>query len=80
MALSKKVYDKNVPTRNLVSTITGILTLLLAVLVGFGVLTPEQSTELQQQAMTILQAVVGVIGAIQAIILIFKVTDSEPIA
>ena len=80
MALSKKVYDKNVPTRNLVSTITGILTLLLAVLVGFGVLTPEQSTELQQQAMTILQAVVGVIGAIQAIILIFKVTDQGPIA
>ena len=73
--LSRNVYDKDVPTRNLVTTITGILTLVLAVLVSFGVLTPEQSTELNSQALIIIQAVTGIWGAISAVILIFKAKD-----
>jgi len=75
--ISRNVYDKEAGgTRNLVTTITGIITLLLAVLVSFGVLTPEQSTELNSQALVIIQAVTGVWGAISAIILIFKAKDA----
>jgi len=75
--ISRNVYDKEAGgTRNLVTTITGIITLLLAVLVSFGVLTPEQSTELNSQALVIIQAVTGVWGAVSAIILIFKAKDA----
>lgn len=75
--ISRNVYDKEAGgTRNLVTTITGIITLLLAVLVSFGVLTPEQSTELNSQALVIIQAVTGIWGAVSAIILIFKAKDA----
>lgn len=75
--ISRNVYDREAGgTRNLVTTITGIITLLLAVLVSFGVLTPEQSTELNSQALVIIQAVTGVWGAVSAIILIFKAKDA----
>lgn len=72
----KAIYDKNVPTRNLITTITGVITLIISILVGFGVLTPEQSTELQTQATTLINAGVAIWGAISAIILIFKATDA----
>ena len=75
--ISRNVFDPTVKSRNLVTTITGILTLLLSVLVGFGVLTPEQSTELNSQALIIIQAVSGIWGAITAVILIFKAKDGE---
>lgn len=74
--ISKNFYNKDVPTRNLVTTITGIITLVLTILVGFGVITPEQSTELNQHAMVIVQAIVGVWGAVTAIILMFKAQDA----
>lgn len=74
--ISKNVFDRDVPTKNLVTTITGIITLLLSVLVGFGVLTPEQSTELNSQALIVIQAVTGIWGAIAAIILVFKAKDA----
>ena len=76
MAMLKNVYDKNVPTRNLVTTISGIVTLVISILVGFGVLTPEQSTELTTQAGVLIQAVSAVILAITAIIQIFKAKDA----
>lgn len=72
----KNFYDAQAPSGNLVTTITGIVTLIISILVGFGVLTPEQSTELSNHAMIILQAVVGVWGAISAIILMFKAKDN----
>ena len=75
--ISRNVFDREVPTRNLVTIITGIITLFLSVLVGFGVLTPEQSTELNSQALIIIQAVSGIWGAITAVILIFKAKDGE---
>lgn len=75
--ISRNVYDREAPTKNLVTTITGILTLLLSVLVGFGVLTPEQSTELNSQALIVIQSVVGIWGAVTAIILVFKAKDGE---
>lgn len=71
----KNFYDRNVPTRNLVTTITGIVTLILSILVGFGVITLEQQTELQTHAVTVINAVAGIWGAVSAVILMFKATD-----
>ena len=75
MSLTKNFYDKSVPTRNLVTTITGVITLVITILVSFNVLTPAQSTELQTQATVIINAITGIWGAITAIILMFKATD-----
>lgn len=74
--MTKAVYDKSVPTRNLVTTITGVITLVITILVGFGVITPEQSTDLQTNATTLINAGVAVWGAVSGIILIFKATDA----
>lgn len=74
--MNKAFYDRSVPTRNLVTTIAGIITLILSVLVGFGVLTPEQSAELNTQLITVQNAVVAIWGAVSAIILMFKATDA----
>ena len=74
--MTKAFYNKAVPTRNLITTITGIITLVITILVSFNVLTPEQSTELQSQATIIINAVAGVWGAVTAIILMFKATDA----
>lgn len=76
MSLSKNFYDKTVPTRNLVTTITGIITLILSILMGFGIITPDQQTQLQTHAMIIVNAVVGIWGAVAAIILMFKAKDA----
>lgn len=73
--LSRNFYDRQVPTRNLVSTIAGIITLVLTILVGFGVITPDQQGELQTHATTVVNAVVAVWGAITSIILMFKAVD-----
>jgi uncharacterized membrane protein HdeD (DUF308 family) len=54
------------------TTVTGLILLLTTVLVTFGVLTPEQSTGIQTQTTTILQAVSGIIGAVSSIILMFS--------
>lgn len=73
--LSRNVYNREVPTRNLITTITGIISALLSILVLTGVLTPEQSGELSGHATAIVQGVTGIWGAITAIILMFKATD-----
>lgn len=75
MSLAKNFYDSSKPTKNLVTTITGVITLIITILVSFNILTPEQSTELQTQTITIINAIVGIWGAITAIILMFKATD-----
>lgn len=72
----KAFYDKSVPSRNLVTTITGIITLLLTILVSLNVLTPEQQGELQSHAINIVDAVTVIWGAINAIILMFKAKDA----
>lgn len=73
--LSKNFYNKAVPSRNLVTTITGIISAVLSILVLTGVLAPEQSGELSTHAAAIVQGVTGIWGAITAIILMFKATD-----
>ena len=74
--MNKAIYDKSVPTRNLVTTITGILSLVVAVLVSLGVLTPEQSTDLQAHAISLVEAVSAAVMAVTGIISIFKAKDA----
>jgi hypothetical protein len=71
----KNFYDKNVPTRNLVTTISGVVTLLITILVGFGVIKPENQGDLQTHAATLINSGVAIWGAITAIILMFKAKD-----
>ena len=74
--MNKAIYDRNVPTRNLVTTITGIITLVVAVLVSLGVLTPELSSELTGHAISLVEAVSAAVMAISGIISIFKAKDA----
>lgn len=71
----KAVYDAQAPTGNLVTTITGIVTLLITILVTFGVFTPEQAGQVTEHTNTLLTVIPQVISAIAALILIFKAKD-----
>jgi protein-S-isoprenylcysteine O-methyltransferase Ste14 len=71
----KAVYDKNAPTKNLVTTISGIVTLLITILVSFGVFTPEQADQVTVHTTTLLTVIPEVVSAVAALILIFKAKD-----
>ena len=71
----KNAYDSKSSTKNLVTTITGVITLIITILVGLGVITPEQSTDLQTHTASIIGAVSVIWGAVAALILIFKAKD-----
>ena len=71
----KAIYDSKVPTRNLITTITGIVTLLITLLVTFGVLTPEQAEGTTTQVNVLATAIPQIVSAIAALILIFKAKD-----
>jgi ribosomal protein L10 len=60
---------------NWVTTITGIILAVTVLLTSLGVITPEQSGEIQTQSQVILTSVGNVIGAVSALILIFKAKD-----
>jgi uncharacterized membrane protein len=76
MSLSKNVYDKSVPTKNLVTTISGIVTLVITVLAAVGVFTPEQAEGVTVQATSLLTLVPQVVAAVLALIAIFKAKDA----
>ena len=67
---AKAFYDKAVPTRNLISTISGVIILVLSGLSLFGVITPEQQQTLGTYAMDLIGIIVGVIN-------MFKLTDGQ---
>ena len=69
MAISKNVYDKSVPTRNLITTISGVILLVISGLSLFGILTAEQAASLSEYSTMIVTAVAGIIS-------IFKATDA----
>lgn len=73
--ITKNIYDKNVPTKNLITTVTGIVTIVITILVSFGVFTPEQAGQATEHTGTLLTAVPQVVSAIAALILIFKAKD-----
>jgi hypothetical protein len=74
--MAKAFYDKNVPTRNLVTTITGVITLIVTILATVGVLTSEQATILTTQIGIAATAVTSLVGVVSSIILMFKATDA----
>ena len=71
----KAIYDSKVPTRNLITTITGIVTLLITLLVTFGVLTPEQAEGTTTQVSVLATAIPQIVSAVAALVLIFKARD-----
>ena len=77
MNLSRNFYDPKKKTKNLVTTLTGIVTLIISILVGFNILTPDQSTQLQGDVSILVEAGVAIFGVINSIILMFKSTDAE---
>ena len=54
------------------TTLTGAITLIIGALVAFGVLTPEQQTELATQTTSLGEVVGGAIMAISGIINVFR--------
>jgi hypothetical protein len=73
--MNKAIYDKNAPTKNLVTTISGIVTLAITLLSAFGVLTAEQVPLVTEQTNVLLAVVPQAIAAIASLILIFKAKD-----
>lgn len=68
MSLAKNFYNKAVPTRNLISTVSGIVILVLSALSLFGVISPDQQSTLAGYATEIIGIIVGIIN-------MFKLTD-----
>lgn len=57
------------------STVLGILTLIVTLLVSFGVITTDQSTVINAQTGNIVEAVSAIIVGVTAILNIFKFKD-----
>lgn len=75
MSLAKNFYNRDVPTKNLITTITGIVTAVMSILVFLNVINIDQSTALQGHILTISEAVTAIYGSVVAIIAMFKATD-----
>jgi hypothetical protein len=78
--ISKNFYDKSVPTRNLVTTISGIavmvINLVVSVLIAAGKVDQEQAAPLTDSLNGLVTIVAQAIGYVSAIILIFKSKDA----
>jgi len=68
-------FNKEVPTKNLLTTIVGIATSIVSVLVLLNVISFEQSSEIQGYVLTLQEAAAGVIGVVNGLIAMFKATD-----
>lgn len=75
MKLSKRAFDPAVKTRNLLTTIPGLIAVVLSVLVALNVITVDQSGALETHLTSLLQAGTAVYTAIMGIIAIFRATD-----
>lgn len=75
MSVLRNVYDKEVPTRNLVTTISGVVTLAITILVGLNVISAEDQPQVQNYASLIIQSAAAIWGAVSGLILIFKAKD-----
>ena len=78
--ITKNFYDRSVPTRNLITTITGIvlmaINLIVSILLAASKVTPEQAPVLTDTLGQIVTISSQLIGYISAIILMFKSTDA----
>jgi hypothetical protein len=79
MSLPKAVFDKKAPTKNLITTITGLLLTLVSVVVTVllvsGKITSDQAKPLSDAFSGIVTVGGQLVGYISAIILIFKAKD-----
>ena len=75
MSLLRNAYDRNVPSRNLASTIKGILTAVLSILLFAGVISVDQQVELSAQGLSLVDAIVAAVVAVTAIINVLFVKD-----
>ena len=75
MNIPRAVYDPAKKSKNLFTTIPGLITLVISILVAFNVITVDQSGALETHATTLLQSGTAVYTAIMGIIAIFKATD-----
>jgi hypothetical protein len=73
--MNKAVYDKSVPTRNLITTVMGVIAMIIPILAVVGLITPEQSEGLSTHLTVIGNAIVAIVGAVSSLILIFKAKD-----
>ena len=78
--ITKNFYDRSVPTRNLITTITGIvlmaINLIVSILLAAGKVKPQQAPVLTDTLGQIVTISSQLIGYISAIILMFKSTDA----
>ena len=70
--MNKAIFDKDVPTKNLITTIMSVVTLIIPILVIVGLISAEQSTGLQTNLGVIGDAVLGIITAVSSLILLFS--------
>ena len=78
--VQRAFYDKAVPSRNLITTISGIalmvINLIITVLLATGKIQAEQAEDLNVLLANIVTAVGQIIGYVGSIILMFKATDA----
>lgn len=78
--MNKAIYDKSVPTRNLITTISGmaglIISLVVSILIATGKVDETQSAPLSEALNGIVTAGVQIAGYITSLILIFKAKDA----
>lgn len=78
--MNKAIFDKSVPTRNLITTISGmaglIISLVVSILIATGKIDETQSAPLSEALNGIVTAGVQIAGYITSLILIFKAKDA----
>jgi len=57
------------------TSLTGVVLAVTVLLSTLGVFTPEQATQLQTEASKIFNATAEIVGAISALVLMFKAKD-----
>ena len=77
--MNKAIYDKEVPTRNLITTITGmaglVISLVVTILIAVGKVDQTQAAPLTDALNGIVTAGVQIAGYVTSLILIFKAKD-----
>jgi len=62
----KAVYDPQVKSKNLVTTITGVCSIAVSALVLFGIINSDQGVDLKGYVETIIPAIVGIVAIFKA--------------
>jgi hypothetical protein len=77
---ARAFYDRSVPSRNLVTTISGILlmvaNLVVTVLLATGKITSDEAQPLNEILMGIITVGGQLVGYVSALILMFKAKDT----